>query len=261
MQEAAFRAAGLDWEYRLVRVPRDGLERAWPELARSFVGLNVTSPHKGAAARLADSLSPAAQLCASVNTLTFGPEGAFGDSTDGAGFLAALRRHAGRLPKVAVVLGAGGAARAVALALSTQGSEVRIVGRNRPAGARLAQDLTRGGSGEVTFWGHRDQDLGLALSGAGLLVNATTLGGSETSDRSPVSDSVSLDLDLTVFDLVYWPRRTALLRRAVSAGCRVVEGLDMLVEQGARSFESWTGTAAPLEVMREAADRELEARS
>jgi shikimate dehydrogenase len=113
----------------------------------------------------------------------------------------------------------------------------------------------------VTFWGHRDQDLGLALSGAGLLVNATTLGGSETSDRSPVSDSVSLDLDLTVFDLVYWPRRTALLRRAVSAGCRVVEGLDMLVEQGARSFESWTGTAAPLEVMREAADRELEARS
>jgi shikimate dehydrogenase len=261
IQSAAFAAAGLDWQYRLVRVADGELEKAWPGLARRFRGLNVTSPHKQTAARLADALSPTAQTCASVNTLTFGPSGALGDSTDGAGFLRALRRHAPSVPKIAVVLGTGGAARAVVAALSAQGVEVRVVGRNHRAGVELARDLAGAGPGLVGFVGNEEGVLAASLDGAGLLVNATTLGGPAQSGRSPVPDGLQLSQGLIVFDLVYLPRRTPLLSRARASGCLVVEGLDMLVEQGALSFEAWTGVGAPLREMREAADQAVAVRS
>ncbi|MGC2192433.1 MAG: shikimate dehydrogenase, partial [Candidatus Dormiibacterota bacterium] len=127
IQAAAFAAVDLDWEYRLVRVSQGGLAGAWPELSQRFRGVNVTSPLKQEAARLADQLSPTAQICASVNTLTFNDSGSFGDSTDGAGFLAALRRRVGCLPHTAVVVGTGGAARAVAATLLAEGGEVRVL--------------------------------------------------------------------------------------------------------------------------------------
>lgn len=255
IQLAGFAALGLDWEYRLVRVPQGQLEASWPTLSRQFRGVNVTTPHKQGAARLADALSPRARICASVNTLTFGPEGAFGDSTDGAGFLAALRRVAGRVPPTAVVLGTGGGARAVAAALAGEGAEVRVLGRNLMSGAGLAADLAQAGPGRVAFLGSADAALVAALEGAELLVNATTLGGPSFPEQSPVSDTVPLSPGLVVFDLVYWPRQTPLRRRAGASGCLWVDGLDMLVEQGALALESWTGLVAPLEVMRQAAER------
>ena len=258
IQSAAFAALDLAWKYQLVRVPEGGLEQAWPDLSRRFRGLNVTSPHKQEAARLADALSPTAQICASVNTLTFSPSGAFGDSTDGAGFLAALRRSAGRLPTRAVVVGTGGAARAVAAALLAEGVEVLVVGRNLTAGTALASELAGAGAGAVSFRGDGDRALAEALDGAELLVNATTLGGPRFPELSPVADAVRLSSDLIVFDLVYWPRHTPLRRRARAEGCRLVDGLEMLVEQGALAFEAWTGINAPLPVMREAADRAME---
>ncbi|MGP8249273.1 MAG: shikimate dehydrogenase family protein [Candidatus Dormibacteria bacterium] len=261
IQSAAFAAAGLDWQYRLVRVADGELEMAWPGLARRFRGLNITSPHKQTAARLADALSPTARTCASVNTLTFGPTGAWGDSTDGVGFLRALRRATPRLPGIAVVLGTGGAARAVVAAISAEGVEVRVVGRNHPAGLALARDLTGAGAGSVGFVGDGEGTLAAALEGAGLLVNATTLGGSAQPGRSPVPDGIQLSQDLIVFDLVYLPRHTPLLARAKASGCLVVGGLDMLVEQGALSFEAWTGIDAPLQEMREAADQAVAVQS
>jgi shikimate dehydrogenase len=261
IQSAAFAAAGLDWQYRLVQVADGDLERAWPGLAQRFRGLNVTSPHKQTAARLADELSSTARTCASVNTLTFGSSGALGDSTDGAGFLRALRRAAPRVPEIAVVLGTGGAARAVAAALSVEGVEARVVGRNHQAGVELARDLAGAGPGVVGFVGDGEEVLATALYGAGLLVNATTLGGPAHSGRSPVPDRVQLSKELIVFDLVYLPRWTPLLSRAQAAGCPVVFGLDMLVEQGALSFEAWTGVDAPLREMRGAAEQAMAARS
>jgi shikimate dehydrogenase len=261
IQSAAFAAAGLDWQYRLVRVADGELETAWPGLARRFRGLNVTSPHKQTAARLADALSPTARVCASVNTLTFGPAGALGDSTDGAGFLRALRRAAPGVPEIAVVLGTGGAGRAVVAALAAEGVEVRVVGRNHLAGGELARDLAGAGPGLVGFFGDGEEVLAAALDGAGLLVNATTLGGPGQAWLSPVPDGVQLRQDLIVFDLVYQPRRTLLLSRAQASGCLVIEGLDMLVEQGALSFEAWTGVDAPLPKMREAADQAVLVRS
>jgi shikimate dehydrogenase len=260
IQSAAFAAAGLDWQYRLVKVADGELEGAWPGLARRFRGLNITSPHKQSAARLADGLSQTARTCASVNTLTFRSSGSFGDSTDGAGFLRALRLATPGLPEVAVVLGTGGAARAVVGALSAEGVEVRVIGRNHLAGVELARDLAGAGPGVVGFLGAGEEALVAALAGAGLLVNATTLGGPGQPGRSPVPEGVELSQDLVVFDLVYLPRITPLLSRARASGCLVVEGLEMLVEQGALSFEAWTGMDAPLPEMRAAADRALAGR-
>lgn len=258
IHRAAFEAAGLDWNYQLVRVPDGELGQAWPGLAGRFVGLNVTTPHKRTAALLADQLSPTARLCASVNTITFGPRGGFGDSTDGAGFLAALRRRAGGLPGVAVMVGTGGAARAVAAALAGEGVEVRVVGRNRQAGAQLGRELGAVGPGTVAFLGTEVAALESSLAGAGLLVNATPLGGLDALGLSPLPEGVGLDPSVVVFDLIYRPRRTRLLCRAVAQGCVVVEGVDMLVEQGALSFEAWTGINGPIEVMRQAAALALE---
>lgn len=261
IQAAAFAAVGLDWKYLLVRVADGELEDAWPGLARRFRGINITTPHKQTAARLADALSPTASTCASVNTLTFGPSGSFGDSTDGAGFIRALRRVASRLPASAVVLGTGGAARAVVAALSAEGVAVRVVGRNRVAGRNLAQDLAEAGPGVVDFLGDGEAVMTRALVRADLLVNATTVGSPSDAGRSPLPDGVPLNQDLIVFDMVYLPRRTPLLQRAQASGCLVVEGLEMLVQQGGLSFEAWTGVGAPLEVMREAAGVAVAGRS
>lgn len=258
IQQAAFAALELDWEYRLVRIPADGLAHAWPGLAQRFRGVNVTSPHKQEAARLADQLSASAQRCASVNTLTFDRSGSFGDSTDGAGFLAALRSGAGRTPKRVVVLGTGGAARAVAAALLTEDSQVIVHGRNLAAGQSLAAELAGTGPGVVVFQGDGEEPLRESLADAELLVNATTLGGPRYPGLSPVPEQVELKSDLIVFDLVYWPRQTPLRRRAEAAGCLLIDGLEMLIEQGALAFHHWTGWDAPLTVMREAASRAVE---
>ena len=174
------------------------------------------------------------------------------------GFLAALRGSVGRLPHRAVVVGTGGAARAVAAALLAEGGEVRVLGRNLVAGRALAAELAGGGPGVVTFRGDGNAEMAEALDGAELLVNATTLGGPRFPQLSPVSDKVELHSDLVVFDLIYWPRHTPLRRRAQAEGCILVDGLEMLVEQGALAFQAWTGMSPPRKVMREAANRAME---
>jgi shikimate dehydrogenase len=195
-----------------------------------------------------------------VNTVVFSEGYAVGHSTDGAGFLAALRRAGmGRVGR-AVVLGTGGAARAVAAALADEGTAVLVMGRNRGAGHRLAADLARdsGPPGTIAFALADPGAIARALPAANLLVNATSVGGWPEAATSPLPRDVRLEPPLSVVDLVYRPRRTVLLARAASAGCTVVEGVEMLIEQGARSFEIWTGRPAPVEAMRAAAYRALE---
>lgn len=250
MHRAGFREAGLDWDYRAVRVTAEELPRVFDQLRSSFAGLNVTRPLKEAVLPLLQGVSGEAERAGSVNTVVFERE-ARGHSTDGAGFLAALRRGVDRDPRRAVVLGTGGAARAVAGALTGIGCEVMVYGRNERAGTRLAGDLgvSFGGSGGAI---EQDDPLGPA----DLLVNATPV----EDDHDGTGLSVprwTLHEGLTVFDLVYRPRRTALLTQAEAAGCRTVEGVEMLIEQGALSFELWTGRPGPVEAMREAAYRAL----
>jgi shikimate dehydrogenase len=256
MQQAAFDALGLPIAYTSLRVGRGDLRAAFSALRVSALGLNVTAPLKEAIIPLLDEIDPSAKDAGSVNTVRFGEGGAWGGSTDGGGFLDALDAAGVERVTDSVVLGSGGAARAVAAALLSRGSAVVVAARNARSGERLVADLSGLGMGSggpsiraVNF--HRPE-LAEALPHAGLLVNATPVGSWSELGSSPVPGAV-LHANLTVFDLVSRPRRTRLLLEAGDRGCRVIEGVEMLLRQGARSFQVWTGRPAPLEVMREAA--------
>jgi len=248
MHRAAFEALGLPLDYVAVRVTQGDLIEAFPFLRKAFVGLNATRPLKEAILPLLDMVSPEAAEAGSVNTVTFRKDGAEGHSTDGIGFLAALGRAVAGTPRRALILGTGGAARAVAGALRKAGTSVVLAGRNAEARAHLRGDLREVGSLPM-----EPLRLARAMEDAELLVNATPVGGEPDTGACPLPEKVELRPGLTVFDLVYHPRRTALLARAEAAGCRVVEGVEMLVEQGAASFSIWTGLPAPVEIMRHAA--------
>jgi shikimate dehydrogenase len=261
MHRAAFAAAGVDLEYVAERVSLRGLPAAYAAMAGRYAGLNVTRPLKEAIVPLLDDIGPEAAAAGSVNTVVLTDGRAVGRSTDGAGFLAALRRvHPGPVER-AIVLGSGGAARAVAMALAEAGVHVVTIGRNAAAGVRMVVHLADHG-GRVRFehspW-HADAVLARALSRCDLLVNATPLGGLDDPSACPLPAGLDPGPATTVFDLVYRPRRTTLLVRAEAAGCRTVEGVEMLIEQGARSFELWTRLDAPVQVMRHAAHAALEA--
>jgi len=260
MQQAAFDALGLDLRYEALRVPSHRLAGGLDRLREHTVGLNVTRPLKEAVIPLMDSVSEEAARAGSVNTVIFreAPDGgtvtAEGHSTDGAGFLAALERRTRTRdrPGSAVILGTGGAARAVAAAMAGRGASVAVSGRSAQRGLRLAEDLG------VAFV--PPADVLDALAHADLVVNATPL-GSGSNVETPLPPGAVLHRGMVVFDLVYRPRETPLLRQARAAGCRTVEGIEMLIEQGARSFELWTGLSAPLAVMRTAAYQALAAPS
>ncbi|MGI8698315.1 MAG: shikimate dehydrogenase family protein [Mycobacteriales bacterium] len=247
MQRAAFAAAGLELDYTAVRVGRAELPAAFVELRRRYVGLNVTRPLKEAVIPMLDAVSGPATEAGSVNTVVFADGAARGESTDGAGFLAALARVSDSPVRRALVLGTGGAARAVTAVLRRSGAAVAVAGRNNAAAERLQTDLG------VEPTRMQPRALAAKLASADLLVNATPVGGGPTPSATPLPDGVPLHPGLVVFDLVYRPRRTALLERAAGAGCRTVEGIEMLIEQGTRSFELWTGCPAPVEAMRAAA--------
>jgi shikimate dehydrogenase len=243
MQRAAFERCGLQMDYVAVRVPLHELVAAFDGLRERFVGLNVTRPLKEAVIPLLDRIGPKAAAAGSVNTVVFGAE-AYGHSTDGTGFLRALARAAVDPGGRTVVLGTGGAARAVAAALIQTGGAVSVSGRNEEAGATIAAEL---GASFIAR-----EDFGDAASTSDLLVNATPIGQAE-DDQLPFPSDTPLGPGTAVFDLVYRPRRTALLRLAEARGCATIEGIEMLIEQGARSFELWTDRPAPVDVMRRAA--------
>ena len=230
MHHAAYAALGLEgWRYQRLPVPPDLLAetvRALP--AAGFAGANVTIPHKEAALAAADDATEAARAIGAANTLTFGEDGAIhADNTDAPGFLAAL----GETPGSALVLGAGGSARAVVWALLEQGADVAVLART-PARAE--------GMGARVLTEPEPADL---------LVNCTPVGLDDPS-AMPVSD---LRPFATVADMVYREGGTALTRAAEAAGKRSVDGLEILVHQGALSLERWSGRPAPVEAMRRAA--------
>lgn len=247
MHRAAFAATGLDLEYILERVPREELAAAVDRLRERCLGLNVTIPLKEAIVPLLDEVRGAAATTGSVNTVMFTNRRAIGDSTDGEGFIAALRGGNRPVGRSALILGAGGAARAVGAALRASGADVTISARDPDRASTAAGAIDARG---IPF---DTKAVNAALGEADLLVNATPIG-----DRSPLPPNVGLHSGLTVFDLVYRPRVTPLLAAARALGCRTVEGVEMLVEQGARSFEVWTGLRPPVEVMRDAALAHLE---
>ena len=249
MHRAASAATGIDLTYVVERVRVDELPLAFEGLRERYAGLNVTIPLKEAVVALLDEVRGDAATTGSVNTVTFRDRRAVGDSTDGAGFMAALRGAGAPPVRHALILGAGGAARAVGAALRDSGSALTIAARNSERASVAAGAI---GARAVPL---DAAPLAAELEEADLLVNATPLG-----DRSPLPAGATLHPGLTVFDLVYRPRVTALLAAARALGCRTVEGVEMLVEQGARSFEIWTGVPPPTAAMRDAALAQLEVR-
>jgi shikimate dehydrogenase len=242
MQNAALAATGLDGEYAYERmtVAPDAFEhtvRALP--AQGFAGVNVTIPHKEAALALADDASDEARAIGAANTLTFAPDGTIrADNTDAPGLLDALGEPP---PRSALVLGAGGSARAAAHALRSVGAAVAVWNRTPGRARRLAGDL---GVAAVD-----------APVPAEVLVNCTAAGMQDRPDAFKEMPVTADDLGeyACVVDLVYRDGGTELLRQAERRGCRCVDGLEILVRQGARSFQIWTGRSAPLDVMRRAA--------
>lgn len=255
MQNAAFAATGLDWEYEALPVPPEQLGDTVNGLGASgFRGANVTIPHKHAVLACCSSASPEATAIGAANTLVLESGRIAAHNTDCSGFARALA-EAGCKPRTALVLGAGGAARAVVHALLGMGAAVVIAARS-PAKARGLQAMD--GSGERLRFVRLDaSSLAAAVSRADLLVNTTPVGMWPQVGASPLPPDVPLAMGLTVMDLIYNPVETALLHLARAAGARTIGGLGMLVHQGAAAFQLWTGLEAPLETMRHAAESAL----
>jgi shikimate dehydrogenase len=250
MHNAAFAAAGLDWLFVALPVPRGAGARALDAVrVLGLEGLSVTMPHKADAAAGCDEVRGDAARLHSVNCVSRGANGQLvGESTDGEGFLRSLR-EAGHDPSGmgALVLGAGGAGRAVVLALAQAGARVRIAARRRVAAADAAA-LAPGI--ETVAWAA----VGEVGRGCDLVVNATPIGmGSAPGGEVELPFSADqLGAGHVVADLVYLPRRTPLLELAAASGAATVDGVGMLVHQGAIAFERWTGVAAPVAAMRAA---------
>jgi shikimate dehydrogenase len=241
---AAFAEVGLDWAYLAFEVAPDATAGALDAVrVLGIAGLSVTMPHKSATASMVDELSDAARRLGAVNCVVLDGRRLVGHNTDGAGFVASLVHDAGFDPagRRCVVLGAGGAARAVVLALATSGAADVVVVNRTPDRAASTAAL----AGAVGRVGTVDD-----LAAAGLAVNATSVGMG--GEGCPV-DPDRLDPRHLVADLVYHPVVTPLLDGARSRGASVLDGVGMLVRQGAIAFELWTGRPAPVEAMSAAA--------
>lgn len=260
MHNAAFAAAGIDGVYLPLPVrPEDVGEAVAGLRALGFGGANVTIPHKQAVIPFVDDLSPAAQAIGAVNTIVVRPDGRlFGDNTDAAGFLADLAGHGITLGKQeddgALVLGAGGSARAVVFALATSGVPVTIAAR-RPEQAQALIDqllphLSAAPSPRILA--APLSNLQPPTSDFGLIINCTPLGMTPHIAASPWPDALPFHPDQIVYDLVYNPPDTRLMQQARGDNARAFNGLGMLLHQGALAWQQWTGQPAPLAVMRAA---------
>ena len=238
MHNAAFEALDLDWVYVPFEVaPEDVAAAAAGLRALGLVGVNVTVPLKERVLPLLDEVDEGARRIGSVNTIHNREGRLYGDSTDGAGFLRALEA-AGQATdgRQVLLLGAGGSARAIAFALAAQGCRCRIANRTEARAAALARDVNQWfpGSASAVGWG--------APSGAfDLLVNTTSLGMSPNEDALPALPPDAFAGKPFVYDLIYVPPQTRLLAAAAAAGCETMNGVGMLVWQGALSLAIWTG--------------------
>ncbi|ULH16865.1 shikimate dehydrogenase [Deinococcus sp. KNUC1210] len=244
MHNAAFGHAGIDAHYEAVRVPPDQLATYIQTLRQPDVlGANLSLPHKEAVLPLLDSLSPAAQMIGAVNTVINRDGQLHGDNTDAPGFLAALASAGDGGRGGAVVLGAGGAARAAVWALRSQGRQVWVVNRTHAKALDLTCELGGTACGlEAVPWPLTD-----------LIVNASSAGLSDAA-QSPLPGFRFSELSpaALVYDMVYKPAETRLMHDARAAGLRAENGLEMLAQQARLAFTAWTGVEVPIRVFLDA---------
>ncbi len=264
MHNAAAAAAGLDWVYLPLPVRPDGVETAVRGLpALGFRGVNVTIPHKQAIIPFLDEIDPAAQAIGAVNTIVVETEDErlkiedwrlVGYNTDWSGLLADLAQLeepvAGR---DCLVLGAGGSARAVVYGLGAAGGRVQVLARRAEQAQRLVADLETGFLGEIRFLEAKPLmalETAVSATTAPLIINTTPLGMAPDVNNSPWPGNLTFPPGAFVYDLVYNPRETKLIRQARADGLPAANGLGMLVQQGALAFQLWTGVMPDTAVMR-----------
>lgn len=252
MHNAAFSALGMDCIYHAFRVKPEKLEKAiLGAEAMGFGGLNLTVPLKEAALKL-ECIKPdrLAERIGAVNTIVFKEnEKIKGYNTDGSGAKKALQESAVEMRGSKVVLaGAGGAARAIAFQLAADGAEITIINRTEARAIELAKEISA-----AAFPGKAEgrglSGLKAMLQDADVLINTTTL-GMHPNTETTIATAEELHSDLTVFDIVYNPLETRLLKEAKASGAKTVSGVSMLVYQGAEAFRLWTGIEPPVELMK-----------
>ena len=253
MHNEAFRELGLNYRYDLRSVsPEELNEFIDGELRKPNVrGANVTIPYKVSVVDLVDEVDVAARRIGAINTIVNERGRLKGYNTDGLGAIRALEESYGSLHGVkAVIIGAGGAARAIACHLSSTAEELKILNRTLSKAKKLADSISElsGCMTHITAMPFHRDCLVRALGGADILINATSVGMKPNIDASPVEGGL-LRPDLFVFDIVYNPPRTRLLKDAELAGASTLSGVNMLVYQGAASFRIWTGVDAPEDLM------------
>lgn len=257
MMERAFVAAGLDWRYLTLEVPPDRLAAAVAGMkAMGFRGGNLTIPHKVAVLEYLDRLTDAARLIGAVNCISIQEDQLVGENTDGKGFVASLAERVDPADKLVVILGAGGASRAIAVETALAGAKhITVVNRNVERAQGVVQTLNENTSTPATLveW---NQTYTLPDE-TDILINATSVGLGDADAELDI-DFTSLRSSMLVADVIFNPPETHLLRMAQAAGCQTLDGLGMLVNQGAIAFEIWTGVAPDKQVMREALEEYLE---
>ena len=260
MHNAVFRELDMDYRYVAFRVKKEGLGDAVRGMrALGIRGLNVTIPHKVEIIPFLDELDPLAEKIGAVNTVVNNNGVLKGYNTDAAGFLAALLEK-GVEPegKSAVILGAGGASKGISFILAERGANLVIL--NRPEEMDWAVELARQTAQlfkkEVSALELNEANLAKVLERANIVVNATSVGMSPNSDVT-ILPAKLLKPALVIFDIVYNPVKTRLRQEAEAAGARTIGGLNMLAWQGALAFELFTGSKAPVDLMRKEAIKVL----
>ena len=255
MHNAAIRALNIDYVYVPFHVLPENLGSAIGGVrSLEIAGINVTIPHKERVIEYLDEVDDHALAIRSVNTVTNSDGRLRGDSTDGPGFIRSAEAAWGRIDGCrALILGAGGSAKAVAFALAGIGCEIVVANRTYQRAVELVEAMNPAAGGRKPRAVELERDaLAAEIAGSDLLVNTTSVGMHPDTGGIPLPTDL-IRPGLLVYDLVYNPLRTRLIEEAESRGAKAVSGLKMLVYQGALSFEMWTGIEPPVDVMEQAA--------
>ena len=259
MHNAAFEALKLDYVFLAFRVKPVEVESAVNGMrALNIRGLNVTMPHKSTVIKHLDRVDLSAQIVNSVNTILNKENLLFGFNTDGVGAFKALKENGVELKgRKVLLLGAGGAARAIAYTMAKEADELAVLNRTVKQAQALAKLLEKSFNKKISTGSLSPSDIQSNLQDSDILINATSVGMKPKGEETPVPPKL-LRPNLAVMDIVYNPLETKLAKDAKAAGARVVSGVEMLIYQGAASFELWTGKSAPVEVMRQSALKHLQ---
>jgi len=258
MHNSAFQALSLPYLYAMYDIGPEDLSKAAQDLKTlGFLGYNVTIPHKQAIIPYLDGVDENAKAIGAVNTVAILNNRAIGYNTDALGVVRVLEPFKNRFAgKPALVLGAGGAARAAVFALHTflNVSDITIAARSKEKATSIVNDVKLKNARIVNF---AQEEINSSLSHCSLIVNTTPIGMHPLVDASPLSDDAPLKSNHIVFDLISRPIETKLLQHANKVGSTIVGGLEVLIQQGAAAFEMWTGKKMPVDLVRKVVEEKL----